>query len=123
MSHGDLAPELQATALAEAIEVDHPAEAAQIRAWHPTARRAMVTALDHALRERQTAKVAELWRMRRGKREVRCVAVLTSAGVDLRLLEGQEMVRTQLFREAAMLTARAEQWRDALRSVGWTCNE
>ena len=86
---GNLAPELQARALAEAVEPDQPAKAAQIREWNPTTRRAMIAVLDQALQGRHADKQTELWRMKKGDREVTCVAVYTVVGLDLRLLECQ----------------------------------
>jgi hypothetical protein len=115
----NLAPELQANALAEALEEDHPARAAAIREWNATTRRAMIAVLDQALKAEHTARQTELWRMRKGEREVRCVAVYTSVGVDLRLLEGEEMLRTVLFRESFTLRAGTDQWRKAMLATGW----
>ena len=74
---------------------------------------------DQALRERHTAKQTELWRMRKGDREVRCVAVYISVGVDLRLLEGGDMLRTELLRDAYALPMRAREWQRALAKSGW----
>jgi hypothetical protein len=40
-------------------------------------------------------------------------------GIDLRLMEGVDFRRTQLAKNANTVTARAEQWRDALLERGW----
>jgi hypothetical protein len=48
-----------------------------------------------------------------------CVAVYVATGIDLRLLEGGEMLRTELFRDAPSLRAGAGRWQEALRSSGW----
>ena len=37
----------------------------------------------------------ELWRMRKGERELQCVAVYLTTGIDLRLLEAGEIRRTE----------------------------
>src|SRR3954467_9113093 len=83
----NLAPELQANALADALAQDHPTKAAEIREWNATTRRAMIAVLDQTLKEKHADKQVELWRMRKGDREVVCVAVYTLVGVDPRLLE------------------------------------
>src|SRR4051794_17694465 len=116
----NLAPELQAKALAEAVANDHPATAVAIREWNPATRRAMIAVLDQALKERHTARESELWRMRKGDRVLRCVSVYTAAGLDLRLFAGEEMFRTELCGSAPMLRARAESWRTQLNASGWT---
>lgn len=111
-----LAPELQAGALAAALEDDYPAKAQEIREWNFATRRAMLAVLDQALVESHTAKETELWRMRKGEREVRCVVVYTAVGVDLRLVEGGEMLRTELFSDGQLALVRARQWRTASAS-------
>ena len=115
----NLAPELQAEALASAIEADHQAKAAEIREWNPATRRAMLAGLDQGLRERHATKVTELWRVRKGERELQCVAVYLINGIDLRLLEGGEIRRTELFEWAHVLQMRARGWRRELERSGW----
>lgn len=117
---GHLAPELQAGALASALEADYPAKAQEIREWNLATRRAMLALLDQALIEDHTARETELWRMRKGEREVRCVAVYTAVGVDLRLLEAEEMLRTELCKSAPTSRAKAARWHSLLTGVGWT---
>ena len=115
----NLAPELQAIALAEAVEADHATKAAEIREWNPATRRAMLAGLDQGLRERHAAKETALWRVRKGERELQCLAVYLITGIDLRLLERGEIRRTELFAWAHVLTARARTWRQALERSGW----
>ena len=50
----NLAPELQASALADALAKDYPNKAEEIREWNAITRRAMIAVLDQALRERYT---------------------------------------------------------------------
>ena len=83
----NLSPEHQAEQLACVIEADYPAMAAEIRGWNPATRRAMIAGLDQGLLERHADREVELWRMRKGDREVRCVAVYVATGIDLQLLE------------------------------------
>jgi len=61
----NLAPELQANALADALAEDHPNTAAEIREWSATTRRAMIAVFDQALREKHANKQVELWRMKK----------------------------------------------------------
>jgi len=68
----NLAPELQAKALADALEEDHPNHAAEVREWNAATRRAMIAVLDQALKERHADRQTELWRMTKGSREVTC---------------------------------------------------
>lgn len=115
----NLAPELQTIALAEAVEADHPTKASEIREWNPATRRAMLAGLDQGLRERHAAKQTELWRVRKGECALQCVAVYLITGIDLRLLEGGEIRRTELFEWAHFLKARAQRWREMLVKSGW----
>ncbi|MFN8579381.1 MAG: hypothetical protein U0163_00180 [Gemmatimonadaceae bacterium] len=115
----NLAPELRANALADLLAPEHPAKAAEIRAWTPVTCRAMLAVLDQALSERHTARETELWRMTNGARELRCVAVYTRVGLDLRLLDGTEIQRTELFALAPLLLATSRRWAKEARQRGW----
>jgi hypothetical protein len=79
----------------------------------------MLAVLDQALKERHTATTTELWRMRKGERRLTCVAVYTAVGLDLRLLEAGEMLRTELCENAPRLQGSAERWRRQLVGAGW----
>jgi hypothetical protein len=114
-----LALELQAEQLAAALEADYPTEAHEIRDWNATTRRAMLAVLEEGVRAGKASKEVELWRMQKGARQVTCVAVYVATGVDLRLLPAGEMLRTELFRDAPHLQARARQWRELLVKSGW----
>jgi hypothetical protein len=105
-----LAPELQAEQLAAALESDYPAKAREIREWNAATRRAMLAVLDEGVRAGKSAKEVELWRMQKGEREVRCVAVYLPSGVDLRLIEGGELQRTELFRDGVSVVAAGRRW-------------
>ena len=107
----NLAPELRAAALADAVAPEHPAKAIEIRAWTPVTTRAMLAALDQAVAERHTAKEVELWRATKAGRQRRCVAVYVPGGVDLRLLEDGEIVRTELFRDGPSAVGASRRWR------------
>jgi hypothetical protein len=87
-----------------------------MRQWNPVTLRAAIAALDQALRERPSAKQTELWRMRKGKREIRCVV---EPGIDLRLLENDGVWRTELFQDAPRLHRRAAEWQHQCAVGGW----
>jgi len=97
----------------------NPNQAAEIRAWNAATRRAMIAVLDQALREKHADNQVELWRMKKGHREVTCAALYTRVGLDLRLLERGEMLRTELFHDGPSAQARSRQWRQALERAGW----
>src|SRR5690242_2306392 len=69
----NLAPELQAEALAKLVAEDHPNKATEIHEWNAVTRRAFIAGLDQALCEKKADRQIELWRMRKGGREVVCV--------------------------------------------------
>jgi hypothetical protein len=60
-----------------------------------------------------------LWSITKGNRRLDCLAVYLPSGIDLRLMEGTEFRRTELFREASTLKARADEWRKAMFERGW----
>jgi len=114
-----LAPELQAGALAAALEADYPVTAQEIREWNRATRLAMLAVLDMGLVARPATREVELWHVTKGQRHVRCVAVYMPGGVDLRLLEDGEMTRTELFTDILVLLSRSREWRAALVGTGW----
>ena len=114
-----LAPSLKWRALV-AVETDHPAKAAELRGWNDHAQNAMVVFLDGVTSEKPVARETELWCLRNGERERRCVAVYLPSGIDLRLLEGGEMRRTGLARDAPTVLARSRAWRAAHVKAGWS---
>jgi len=58
--------------VADALEEDHPNQAAEVREWNAATRRAMIAVLDQALKERHADRQTQLWRMTKGSREVTC---------------------------------------------------
>ena len=116
----NLAPELQVEQLATAVEQNYPAEAAEIRAWSPVAARTMLASLAQALLNRRPARSTDLWSMKKGASEARCVAVYTTIGVDLRLLQDGEMLWAELRRDGPSVLERAQEWRQLLAAAGWT---
>ena len=61
--------------------------------------------------ERHTAKEIELWMTTTGGRERRCLAVYVPSGIDLRLLEDGEIIRTELFHDGPSAVGAARRWR------------
>ena len=58
--------------MADALEEDHPNQAAEVGEWNAATRRAMIAVLDQALKERHADRQTQLWRMTKGSREVTC---------------------------------------------------
>jgi hypothetical protein len=83
----------------------------------------MLAGLDMLLTVGPTKRETELWRMQKGQREVRCVAVHLPVGVDLRLLDGTDMLRTPLVKNPSPVPATSEQWRTMLKQASWTAQE
>lgn len=62
----------------------------------------------------------ELWRVRKGERELRCVALYFPTGLDVRLFEGADFRRTQLVRDAIESTGISDGWKRKLLEREWT---
>jgi hypothetical protein len=114
-----LAPALQAKALADAVEPDYPAKAVEIREWNTATAAAMLIGLDTATRSRPRHRETELWRMRKGERELRCVAVYLPNGIDVRLLERTDFQRTRLVPDKWLAERLSAEWATQLRQSGW----
>src|SRR5688500_2467328 len=117
------APAIQFEQLAQAVEQEHPAKAATMREWSPAAQLGLLLHLASMHDQHETGEPFALWQVRKGEREVRCVAVYLPLGVDLRLFEGADFRRTQLCNDAPEANALSDKWRAALVEVGWTNTE
>ncbi len=62
---------------------------------------------------------AEIWCLRVHGRDVRCLRQTTGAGLELRILWGDELFLTEMFPDADRLAARAEEFRSTLEARGW----
>jgi CheY-like chemotaxis protein len=60
-----------------------------------------------------------LWCLRGHGRDVRCLRQKTRAGLELRVLWGDELFLTETFHDAARLAARANEFRTTLETRGW----
>jgi hypothetical protein len=70
-------------------------------------------------RARTALPDVELWRLRKGDRELRCMAYHVPTGVNLRLIEGEESRRTEFFEEGPQSEQCAQLWRRKLTDRGW----
>jgi hypothetical protein len=117
---GLLSPVHQFDALATAVEKESPTKGAAMREWSAAAQLAMLKWLNDVVHEQPSPTTeVELWRVRKGDRELRCVAMYLPSGIDLRLFERDDFRRTQLVRDSPELTALSDRWRTALLACGW----
>src|SRR5688572_23341482 len=109
-----LSPSHQFDALVEAIAVDHPSKAAEMRGWNRAGQNATLGWLADVVAERPPTPETELWRLRKDTRERRCVAIYLPVGIDLRLMDGDDFTRTELLADAPAVRAKADDWRQQL---------
>jgi hypothetical protein len=115
-----LAPSHQFNALVAAAEKESPSKAAQLREWNSTTQIALLSWLNDVVAQQpDPSREVERWRVRKGERELVCVAVYVPTGIDLRLMEAADFRRTQLVRDASEAEALCERWRAALMERGW----
>lgn len=60
-----------------------------------------------------------LWCLRGHGRDVRCTRRRTAAGLELRVLWGEELFLTEIFRDPQRLQQRSEEFRATLQARGW----
>jgi hypothetical protein len=78
--------------------------------------RAILGSLTRIVYPRPAQREIELWRVTKGSRELRCVALYLPTGIDLRLMEGEDFRRTQLLRDGPAVQELANEWRGKLRA-------
>jgi hypothetical protein len=115
-----LSPPHQFERLRDAIAAHHPGQAAQMATWSTAAQEALLSHLA-TMTEHDTppAAVSVLWTVQKQDQRLRCVAQYLSSGIDMRLLQGNSFVRTQLCRTAREANDLAEQWPAGLLQDGW----
>lgn len=113
-------PRHQFDQLVQAIAVEHPQEAAQMRERTPAGQHMALLHLASMLEQKAGAEPVELWTVKKGDRELRCVAHYLPTGIDLRLMEGSDFRRTQLVRDAPTVESLSERWHSLLAEKGWT---
>ena len=89
-----LAPAHQFAALLDAIATDYPTRATELRGSNATTQSAILGWLHDVTTQKPVAREMEMWRVRKGDRELRAVAVYLATGIDLRLLEKDNFRRT-----------------------------
>jgi hypothetical protein len=77
-----LAPSTQFSALCDAVSVEQPTKAAQMREWSPAAQEAVVRWLATCVARSEAQQEIELWKVMKTGRELRCVARYLPAGID-----------------------------------------
>lgn len=60
-----------------------------------------------------------LWSLRGNGRDVRCVSQRTAAGLELRVLWGDELFLTETFRDPDHLEKRSQEFKATLEARGW----
>jgi len=114
------APSHQFNLLREAAEEISPSKVALMREYNATTQAALLDHLASVYRDQPSpTRETELWRVRKGDRDLSCVAVYLPSGIDLRLMEGADFRRTVLVKDAAALPAQAEEWLTALQAHEW----
>jgi hypothetical protein len=114
-----LSQQHQIDELRAAVAADHPQLAQAVALWSPLQQSAVLAALARAVTERPTWPTDELWRVSRDGRELVCLAVQTTAGTDVRLMEGDELVRSTLCLDGAHARSLAGKWHRRLTAAGW----
>jgi hypothetical protein len=105
--------------LLEAVAVQNATQATTMREWSAVAQSSLLLHLASMYSQDAVNRSEELWRVRKGDRELICMAKYVASGIDLRLIEGVDCRRTQLCRDGPTIEALAEKWRTALLDVGW----
>jgi hypothetical protein len=114
-----LSPSHQFDRLVQAVEREHPSKAATMREWSLAAQHALLDHLASMIDQKAQADPVELWRVRKGERELRCVVHDLPSGIDVRLLEGVDFRRTQLCKIAPEVEKLSAEWLTALVEVDW----
>jgi hypothetical protein len=115
-----LAGPLQFDRLVEAAAEVSEHHAVLMREWTTPAKAAILRHLAKAESLRPGAKHVELWRLKKGDRELLFFAVYLPVGVDLRVLEAGDMRKTQLVQDGPHAEALAAEWRAKAEATGWT---
>jgi hypothetical protein len=115
-----LAEQHQYDRLVEAAAQVSERHAAAMREYSSAAKAAILRHLAKAESMRSGQRHVELWRLRKGGRELVCIAVYMPYGVDVRALENGDIRRTQLVKDGPHAEAWGEEWRKKAEGAGWT---
>jgi hypothetical protein len=115
-----LSPSHQFEQLCGAVEAEQPGKAAQMGEWSPGAQKGCLGHLAMMVEQTSSESQVELWRVTKADLELKCVAVHLPIEIDVRLLEGDDFRRTQLWKLAPEVERLSDGWRKALLGVGWS---
>ena len=113
-----LAPAHQFAALLDAIAADYPTRAAELRDSTTTTQSAILGWLHDVTSQKPPAREVEMWRVRKGERELRAVAVYLPTGIDWRLLERDDFRRTDCVAMARLCTLGPPSGGQSYRTAG-----
>jgi hypothetical protein len=88
------APSTRFALLIDAISADHPSKGAEMRGWTVPTQTAFLAWLHDVTTERTPRRAVDLWTVHKEARALRCSALYLPMGLDVRLMEGSEIVRT-----------------------------
>jgi hypothetical protein len=115
-----LAPAHQFNTLCKAAEETSASKVALMREYNVTTQAALLDHLASRYRYQPAPqREVELWRVRKGDRELRCVAVYLPAGIDVRLIENDGFRRTVLVADARAVDALSQEWQAKLLRKDW----
>ncbi len=112
--------ETQFSMLVEAAAAQSEHRAALLREFNHTTRVALLGHLAKLEQQRPGPRQIAMWTAQKGARTLSCVALYLAHGVDVRLLEGEELRRTQLVKDGPAAEALADEWRVAALKLGWS---
>jgi len=94
-----------------------------MREYNTETKRAILRHLASAESLRPGPAHVELWRLQKDARELSCIAAFLPNGVDVRMLEGGEMRRTQLVKDGPHAEGLAAGWKSKAQTTGWQMGE
>ena len=111
--------ETQFAMLVDTVAEHSEHHAAVMRQYTPAARAALLGHLSKAEQQRPGQREVELWVMHKDERVLTCVARYLPHGVDVRLIEAEEVCRTQLTPDGPHAEGVAADWQSASEHLGW----
>jgi hypothetical protein len=95
--------------------------ATQMGDWFVAAQHALLDHLASMIDQKAGGEPVELWRVRKGERDLCCVVHYVASGIDVRLMEGDDF--RQLCKIAPDVEKLSGEWESALVAVGWVRNQ
>jgi len=115
-----LPPAVRFEHLVQAVALLSGSDAARLRQFTPEAQRALVRHLAKAEVERPGPSQVALWAAQKAQRRRGCFAVYLASGVDVRLMEEDQIIRTELAPDGPSALQVAGRWRVAAIRRGWS---